>query len=1399
MAALGCTGVFAGAGAFVGAGTDPPRAAAAAAQPPKAAAGFERNDGQLPASVEFAMRGGGGVFVTRDGARVRGMRMQWAGARAAGARGRGRLPGVVNSYVGEPERWRSGVPTFRRVEQARVWPGIDVVWLARGERVEYDFEVAPGADPRAIGFRVPGARRIAVRAGDLAIRMRGGRIVRQRKPVAWQVRAGNRRPVRSAFAVRPDGTVGFTVGDYDRSLPLVIDPVVTYASYLGGAGAESVDGFVRAGDGSLLLSGGTTSSDLGLGPGDTGSADDAFVVKLNAARDTLLYTTFFGGANQDVAQALAVAADGRALVGGFTFSEDFPVTVGAYDNSKSTNTDPEAWVARLAPSTGAIEWATYLGAGEYGEEVNDIAVAADGSAWAVGSTSNSTFPATAGAYDPTHTGDGDSDGFVMQLSADGSAITRSTFIGASGGDEVEAVAVASDGGVVIGGFTEAAAFPTVGAFDATRGGTADAWVAKLDSTAATLVHSTYLGGSGGGVDERVRDLELDAAGRIVLTGTTTSNDFPTQGPVQATFGGGTTDGFVARMPAVGGSLDWSTYTGGASNDTPAALALDADGAPTVAGSTASADYPLASPNQTSNAGANDGFITRFDAGGTARTYSTYLGTPANDFIGNVVLDGTNAIVAGWTDSPLNVSTSGAHQPANAGAEDLFVVEYAPASSGWRQPLTAGGFGVAGMSGPYIATNAAGNAYAVWCDNASGDIQGAYWDAGAWGTVETVGTSGGCDRQQAAFDPVTGEIAIVWSGGGNVQGRWRGATAAGAFSATTHPLSTGTNNIQSDIDIDGTGDVTAVWIGDAPIEIRARRLLASDTLGTQFILSGPAASSPQVAVGGLGDATAVWEEGGNIRSNTFFELPSEQWLGAQPVGAGDAPYVAVDGQDNAIAAWRVPGAGEVRSARRNNGLGQPWGGVTTQSAVGETVINGSMRLSLRAGGPAAIIWTGAPNGVDYFPRVVLDLDGDDTWSAAQSLDTSTSGGMDSFRPVDLKRDGNDNLLATWTSLGAPGARVIQAARMTPAGTWTPTMTLTPFGGSASTSQLALTSGGNAMLMYTDTTGGNPIARSVEFVAPAGPQASTAPPGATTAATAIARGVVNPENEPVSYEFQYGLTPGYGQVSATGTVPAGVRDVTVSQTLTGLAPNTTYNYRLRATTPSGTTTGPNRTVVTSPASPPPPGDGDPPATGAQDQPPAGPGGGPGGGAATPPLPEPVLAKTVNIAPVSGTVLVKLPRTTRFILLSQAAQVPVGSLIDTRKGRVRLFAADGRGKVQTADFYQGLFKLTQPAKLRGMVELLLSGGRFAGCGKALKPATAAAKRKTRSIRRLWGDGKGKFRTVGRYSSATLRGTTWLTDDRCDATLTRVTRGSVNVRDFARRKTVVVRAPKQYLAKRG
>jgi hypothetical protein len=289
------------------------------------------------------------------------------------------------------------------------------------------------------------------------------------------------------------------------------------------------------------------------------------------------------------------------------------------------------------------------------------------------------------------------------------------------------------------------------------------------------------------------------------------------------------------------------------------------------------------------------------------------------------------------------------------------------------------------------------------------------------------------------------------------------------------------------------------------------------------------------------------------------------------------------------------------------------------------------------------------------------------------------------------------------------------------------------------------------------------------------------GEITVASALLRGKVRPNSQATNYHFEYGRTADYGEETPDLYAGSGYDLRLVTTPIGGLHPATEYHFRLVAENDAGETEGPDRTFVAEslPAAP--------AADDSPDEPPV--------------QMDPAVAKTVVVEP-EGTVRVKAPGGD-WETMDPAAEMPVGATFDTRKGAVSLTTEGCRGRRQTGHFGGGLFQLRQPRRACGRVDVYLRGGSFTGCRTAAqrraRGGVAASASRTRRVRRRWGrDSGGRFRTHGRHSQATGRGTRWLTVDRCDGTLTRVTKGAVSVRDLVRHRTVLVRAGHAYLARR-
>src|SRR5579863_1281901 len=672
---------------------------------------FEANIGQVRQgsnAVKFLSRGAGyALFLTSDEAvlALRGreesvlhMKLEGANlqAKVAGAEA---LPGKSNYLIGnDPREWRTSVPTFAKVQYRNVYPGVDLVYYGNQGQLEYDFVVAPGADPRRIALKVQSAR-TAHRGAPLSIDARGDLVmgthsgeVRFHKPVVYQLAAGrssdqvssveHRKPVDEHYVLKAEHEVGFAIGAYDPTRPLVIDPVLSYSTYLGGtSGADYGQAIALDPAGNAYVTGYTCSTDFpSLDPvqslNASGGCEDAFVAKLDAAGDALVYSTFLGGTGNDVGLGIAVDPAGRAYVAGYTCSTDFPVVNAIQATS---NGDCDAFVSKLNSAGNELVYSTYLG-GSNTDVAQSISADPAGNAYVTGYTLSADFPTTTGAFQTTFGGGSCgaapqeakpcADAFVAKLNPTGSALVYSTYLGGGSYDAGQGIAVDGAGNAYVTGFTTSSNFPAANALQAgcdncgfpgeagAQALSSDAFVTKLNPAGSALVYSTYLGGSGA---DTGTGIAVDPPGNAYVTGYTASKDFPTMNPLQANTAGGY-DAFVTKLKADGSALVYSTYLGGSGNDLGFAIAVDSAGSATIAGETFSEDFPASDAFQPSRDGGFDAFISRLNAAGDAVVYSSYLGGGSGDQVLGVALDSSgSAYVAGITNSRDFPTTSVAFQ------------------------------------------------------------------------------------------------------------------------------------------------------------------------------------------------------------------------------------------------------------------------------------------------------------------------------------------------------------------------------------------------------------------------------------------------------------------------------------------------------------------------------------------------------------------------------------------------------------------------------------------------------------------------------------------------------------------------------------------------------------------
>jgi uncharacterized protein (TIGR03437 family) len=678
---------------------------------------FEPNQGQADARVRYLAHGSATtLWLTQDeavfGSAQSALHMHFEGAnRVAAIQPEDALAGRANYFIGnDPSRWRRDIPLFGKVRYRNVYPGTDVVFYGNPHDLEYDLVLQPGADPRRIRVAYTGVKRLRLDAnGDLLLTV-GSTEVREHKPKIFQ----GSKSIDGHYVLLGRDRVGFAVAAYDKVQPLTIDPVITYATYLGGSSGDGAAGVAMDPQGNILIAGQTQSSDFPApkplyayqelastgGPGEA-----AFVAKINPAASgaaSLVWATFFGGTEGDWASAIAVDASGNAYITGTTFSPDYPTkgafqpqagsgnitgnqTCGGTINGGGTDTVGicgSAFVAKFNAAGNQLVYSSYLG-GEDGDTGTAIAVDAAGNAYVGGQTFSTFFPVR-NAYQMHRTGA--LSGFLSMVAANGASLLYSTYLGGEGKDYVKGLAVDASGKVYAGGLASSAHFPvTQTAYQTSRlGPDYDGFVAKFDPTqtgGASLLYSSYLGGGGG--DSYVTAVAADAAGNIYSTGVTSSSAFPVStGAFQSqsasaglnAMGYSFTDAFINKLnPAAQGAaqIAYSTFVGGSFYDFAYGIAVDSAGRIAIAGATDTFDFPV-TPDAfeccfDGAVGAYRGFVVRADpskSGHAGLLYSTLVGgITGSDGLSSIAVDsaGNNLAIAGTVTSPEIPLTASAFQ------------------------------------------------------------------------------------------------------------------------------------------------------------------------------------------------------------------------------------------------------------------------------------------------------------------------------------------------------------------------------------------------------------------------------------------------------------------------------------------------------------------------------------------------------------------------------------------------------------------------------------------------------------------------------------------------------------------------------------------------------------------
>ena len=659
---------------------------------------FEANHGQAGNAARFIARGRdctvfisateASLLVEKSGqAQTVHLTLQGANSRAE-ISGVDELAGRANYFIGaDASQWQSDVPLFSRVRIGQVYPGIDVVYYAGpSARLEYDFRLQPGADPKQVSLRISGADKVRLDAeGNLVLKIDGEEI-RQHKPVIYQTLNGVRKEITGGYRLAGKTTAGFWVGDYDPSLPLVIDPVVTFSSYLAGKNGDTGWDIAADAVGNIYVCGDTLTPHLATsqavrklygGTRGTLQFGDAFVAKFvpnstNASLLTLDYLTYLGGLGQDAARGIAADAEGNAYVTGFTDSPNFPTSHAAFKKISGLNNNSQglyrsdAFVTKINSNGTALVYSTYLGGGER-ESGNAIAVDSLGCAYVAGFTESLNFPVvidrTNGATRVVQGAFGGvQDAYVTKLGQAGN-VEYSTYLGGAGQDSAQGIAVDTNGNAYVTGYTVSANFPVNPKKNSSLNGLTvgstsfDAFFTKISANGATNLFSTYLGGKGTDVGMRIAVQDESA----YLTGYSYSTNFPVTTNVANTGsgGGGSPDVFVTKFSPTNLTYytNYSVRFGSRGSDEAFGIAVNAAGEACIAGFAAGTNFfgtnsftDLRSTNNIS-ATSRDAFVVLLNADASAFTSAVLLRGPGSDEAHGVALDAAgNAYVVGATTS-----------------------------------------------------------------------------------------------------------------------------------------------------------------------------------------------------------------------------------------------------------------------------------------------------------------------------------------------------------------------------------------------------------------------------------------------------------------------------------------------------------------------------------------------------------------------------------------------------------------------------------------------------------------------------------------------------------------------------------------------------------------------------
>lgn len=619
--------------------------------------------------------------------------------------GTNQLPGIVNYLIGNNQKeWKTNIPTYEGITYQELYPGIDLQVTGIRGQIESTYIVTPGTDPARINWQYDGVVDVDVDqvTGNLLITLPTSnsgekRVMTESPPIAWQEMNGHRSPVHIQYTVDSQSNIGFSLGNYDSTQPLAINPTLNYSTIFGGSNGDYSNDIAVDNAGNVYVTGETYSIDL---PTNTAYAwqrtnrgqSDAFVMKLSASGTMLLYSTYFGGNGIDEGKSIAVDTEGNSYITGATASTNFPEEKPfdpGYGDCGGCAADGDAFIAKLSTTGDSLFYSSYLG-GDDTDYGTGIAVDSGGNSYVTGHTSSGDFP----VFNARQRMIGDlswGDAFVAKIDANGSPLAV-TYLGGNEWDKGNSIALDGDNNIYITGFTKSTNFPTESAIQPNWGGSDDAFatptdvfVTKLTTDGATLLYSTYLGGTD---SDDGNDIAVDSAGNAYLTGETWSSNFPGIQPLPSTstIGGA----FVAKLNSIGSKLIYNRSFGrgtGAGRH----IAVDSAGSAYVVGGTKSVDFPLMNPLQDTNKGGKYGydiFVAKLNAAGTALRYSTYLGGSGDDgfYNASIAVDSEKSVYVTGETLSNDFPSARRRFSSDHGSTSVFVVKISDEDSSGPLPV-----------------------------------------------------------------------------------------------------------------------------------------------------------------------------------------------------------------------------------------------------------------------------------------------------------------------------------------------------------------------------------------------------------------------------------------------------------------------------------------------------------------------------------------------------------------------------------------------------------------------------------------------------------------------------------------------------------------------------------------